>query len=89
MNKDISKDFAIQLLTGMYGLDQYVINLDKILSELDDGVGTAEFKAEFRELLAGMMFHILDDLMLPIYKQHADLGSVSTPGDWLKNDNPI
>ena len=75
----ISEEFAKQLLTALYDIDQPIGKLDKICSSIQDEA----VKREFVEALGDLVGEIHFKLMRPIYRQHPDLGSPDEPGPWL------
>lgn len=74
-SKDISMNFATTLLKAMYGLDAPIGEISKVCDQLPNG----ELKQQLILAIGDILGVISNELMLPIYKQHPSLGSVSEP----------
>jgi hypothetical protein len=75
----ISIDFAINLLKNLYNLDIYMGEISEVCDQLLDD----DKKNKLVQALGGLMYAILNDLMIPIYRQHPALGTADEPGPWL------
>jgi len=75
----ISLEFAKTLLRVLYRLDDPLDELGCICADLSDG----EEKTQFSNALGEIQRLVLTELMVPIYRQHPELGRASEPGDWL------
>jgi len=78
--EQISLSLAKDLLKSLYSLDQPINELSAICGELPDG----ELKKRLIAATGDLMFIVLTDLMVPIYRRQPTLGTASEPGDWFE-----
>ena len=75
----ISESLAKRLLRALYDLDDPIQRLDRFLSGMPPGADQDFVKSA----LGDLMGIITSDLMVPIYREHPQLGRASEPGAWL------
>jgi hypothetical protein len=82
MTERISREFAVELLTALYALDDPLGQLDMIC----EGISNSSAKEKITIALGELMGIVTSDLMVKIYKEQPSLGRASEPGDWLSKD---
>lgn len=82
-NSEISAEFAKKLLRVLYGLDKPIDEL----SLLCEDIQSEELRMKISDALGDVMRTVLTDLIVPIYRQHPELGRASEPGNWLYHDD--
>ena len=77
----IDERFAKHLLRALYSLDRPIGEVGQCISALPPGPDRERLKT----VIGDVMFIVLNDLMVPLYRLHPQLGRASEPGPWLND----
>ncbi len=77
--RQISEDFAKELLMACYALDARMRDLEEdCLNHCDD-----QKRVEWEKTFSHLVTIVGSRLMVPLYQQHPQLGRIMEPGPWL------